>query len=182
MTPPSFDTFFAASAGVAGALIGLLFVAMSVAQRQLTSGDANIAHQVRAAAALTSFVNALAVALFGLVPGIGLRWPAFVVGVTGLSFVVASLLSLLRVRSSHPVPLRDVLFLAGLIAIFGLQLYYALRLISNADDVGAARGIAVLIIVCFFVGIARGWELVGGPSISLRRELTTIARTRRQDH
>jgi MFS family permease len=108
MTPPSFDTFFAASAGVAGALIGLLFVAISVAQERLTAENANPAHRVRASAALTSFGNALAVALFGLVPGIGLRWPAFVVGLLGLLFVAASLLLLFRVRESHPVPPRDV--------------------------------------------------------------------------
>lgn len=167
MTPPSFDTFLAASAGVAGALIGLLFVAISVAQERLTSENANPAHQVRASAAFTSFGNALAVALFGLVPGVGLRGPAFVVGLLGLLFVAASLLSLFGVRESHPVPPRDVLFLAGLVAVFGLQLYYALRLISAAGDVGAARGIAVLVIVCFFIGIARAWELVGGPSIGL---------------
>ena len=88
MTPPSFDTFLAASAGVAGALIGLLFVAISVAQERLTSENANPAHRVRASAALTSFGNALAVGLFGLVPGIGLRGPAFVVGLLGLLFVV----------------------------------------------------------------------------------------------
>lgn len=181
MTPPSFDTFLAASAGVAGALIGLLFVAVSVAQERLTSENADPAHRVRASAALTSFGNALAVALFGLVPGVGLRGPAFVVGVLGLLFVVASLLSLFRVRDSRPVPPSDVLFLAGLVAVFALQLYYALRLISNGADVGAARGIAVLVIVCFFIGIARSWELVGGPSIGLTHELMAIVRARRQD-
>jgi hypothetical protein len=181
MTPPSFETFFAASAGVAGALIGLLFVAISVAQERLTSENANQAHRVRASAALTSFANALAVALFGLVPGVGLRGPALVVGVLGLLFVAASLLMLFRVRKSHPVPPRDVLFLAGLVAVFGLQLYFALRLISTAGDLGAARGIAVLVIVCFLVGIARAWELVGGPAIGLGQELMAIVRARRQD-
>jgi hypothetical protein len=181
MTPPSFDTFLAASAGVAGALIGLLFVAISVAQERLTSEDANPVHRLRASAALTSFGNALAVALFGLVPGVGLRGPAFVVGLLGLLFVAASLLLLLRVRESHRVPPRDVLFLAGLAAVFGLQLYFALRLISTAGDVGAARGVAVLVIVCFFIGIARAWELVGGPSIGLGHELMEIVRTRRED-
>ena len=160
----------------------MLFVAISVAQERLAAENASPAHRVRASAALTAFGNALAVALFGLVPGIGLRGPAFVVGLLGLLFVVASLLLLLRVRASHPVPPRDVLFLAGLVAVFGLQLYYALRLIATAGDVGAARGIAVLIIVCFLIGIARAWELVGGPSIGLGHELMEIVRTRRQDH
>ena len=169
------------TAHVAGAPTGLLSVAVSVAQERLTSENANPVHRVGASAALTSFSNALAVALFGLVPGVGLRWPALVVGLLGLLFVLASLLMLLRVRESHPVPPRDVLFLAGLTALFGLQLYYALRLMSRAGDVGAARGIAVLVIVCFFIGITRSWELVGGPSIGLGHELTEIVRTRRQD-
>jgi hypothetical protein len=182
VTPPSFDTFFAASAGVAGALIGLLFVALSVAQERLTGENANQAHRVRASAALTSFSNALTVALFGLVPGVGLRGPAFVVALAGLLFVGASLLSLRRVRESQPVPPRDTLFLASLFVVFGLQLFYALRLVSNAHDVGAARGIAVLVIVCFLIGIARAWELVGGPSIGLSHELMLTTRARKRDH
>ena len=182
VTPPSFDTFFAASAGVAGALIGLVFVAISVAQPRLTGKDANPAHRVRASAAVTSFSNALTIALFGLVPGVGLRWPGLVVGVLGLLFVTASLLSLRRVRQSQPVPPRDILFLGGLVATFGLQVYFALRLISNARDVGAARGIAVLVIVCFLIGIARSWELVGGPSIGISDELRALARARMRDH
>ena len=182
MTPPSFDTFFAASAGVAGALIGLLFVAISVAQERLTGENANPAHRIRASAALTSFSNALAIALLGLVPGVGLRWPGFVVGLLGLLFVAASLLSLRRVRESQPVPLRDILFLGGLVAAFGLQVFFALRLISNARDVGATRGIAILVIVCFFIGIARAWELVGGPTIGISHELMAIARARVREH
>ncbi len=74
------------------------------------------------------------------------------------------------------------MFLAGLVATFSLQVYFALRLISSARDFGAARGIAVLVIVCFFIGIARAWELVGGPSIGISHELTAVARTRRRDH
>lgn len=181
MTPHSFDTFLAASAGVAGALIGLLFVAVSVAQERLTSKDANPTHRLRAAAALTSFGNALAVALFGLVPGVGLRGPAFVVGLLGLLFVAAALLSLVRARRSHPVPPRDLLFLAGLVVVFGLQLYYALRLIARAGDMGAAQGIAILVIVCFLIGITRAWELVGGPSIGIGRELIALVRAHAQD-
>jgi hypothetical protein len=178
MTPPSFNEFFAASAGVAGALIGLLFVALSVANARSASGGESPVHRVRASAALTSFLNALTVALFALVPGVGIRWPAFVVGVVGVLFVAGSLLSVRRLPGPNAVAPREITFLAGLLATFVVQLYFALRLVSNAGDVGAARGIAVLVIVCFLIGIARSWELVGGPTIAFTGELVALLRAR----
>ncbi len=181
MTPASLQSFFAASASVAGALIGLLFVAISVAHERLTAEDANQAHRVRASAALTSFTNALTISLFALTR-VGIGWPAFVVGVLGLAFVLASLLSLLRARRSQPRALRDALFLVGLVITFGLQLLYGLKVISRANDVSSVDGIAVLVIVCFLIGIARSWELIGGPSIGLGGEIAAIMRTRGDSH
>ncbi len=180
MTPPSLHDFFVACAGVAGALIGLLFVAISVAHERLTAEGADQAHRVRASAALTSFTNAFAISLFGLIPGVGLGVTAFVVSLLGLSFVAASLLSLLRVRRSQPGAPRDTVFLVGLVVTFGLQLYYGLRLMSHGHDAHSAKAIALLVVVCFLIGIARAWELIGGPDIGLAHELTSIARDRSQ--
>lgn len=178
MTPPSLHDFFFASAGVAGALIGLLFVAISVEHERLTAEDADQVHRVRASAALTSFTNAFTISLFALVSGDVLGWTAFVVSLLGLFFVVGSLISFRRVRSLQRVAPREAVFLVGLVVAFGLQLLFALRLISRPGNVGAARGIAVLVIVCFLIGIARAWELIGGPSIGLGHEVTAIVRAR----
>ncbi len=177
--PPGFHELFSASAAVAGALIGLLFVAISVARDRVTDdGLEGQTHRVRASAALTSFVNALTVSLFALVPGTGVGWTAFAVAVVGLLFVLASLLSLLRVARAHLLHLGDAFFLLGLAVTFVLQLFAGLAAAADPHDVGSVRTIAILVIVCFLLGIARAWELIGGPSIGLGHELSAILRAR----
>jgi hypothetical protein len=170
-----FHDFFLAAAGVAGALIGLLFVAVSVAPERLLGEAATQSHRVRASTALTTFTNALSVSLFTLIPGLGAAWTASIVATVGLMFVAGSLISLLRAR---PGELRDAGFLVGVAIVFALQLWFGLQLGADEGDVGALRGVAILVVVCFIVGIARSWELVGGPSIGLRSQLVATLRDR----
>jgi hypothetical protein len=178
MTPDAYHDFFVAAAGVAGALTGLLFVAVSVAPDRLLSLDAAQSNRVRAAAALTSFTNTLAVSLFALVPGIAIGWPAVVVAILGLMFVGGSLLSLRRERRERPGALTDAVHLVGLIVVFVLQLRYGARLIGDERNSGALDAIAILVIVCFLIGISRSWELIGGPEIGLLSELRRAASSR----
>jgi uncharacterized membrane protein YczE len=178
VTPASLHDFFVASAGVAGALIGLLFVAISVEHERLTAEDADQVHRVRAAAALTSFTNAFAISLFALIPFGGLGWTALVVSLLGLFFVIGSSLSIARVGRVRPVARRDAVFLVGLAVALVLQLLFGLRLIVHSYNESAARDIAVLVVVCFLIGIARAWELIGGPSIGLGHEVRQIVRER----
>lgn len=177
MVPDDIHDFFLASAGVAGALIGLLFVAISVSAERLARQEASAQlHRIRAAAALTAFLNALAISLFSLVPGEKIAWTAVAVSIVGLTFVAASLMLLLRLRAVHWGTARDGVFLVGLVAIFIIQLVTGLSLVRQPDDPGAVNTIAILVIACFLVGISRAWELIGGPSIGLTREVTELVR------
>ena len=177
--PEGFHDFLVASGGVAGALIGLLFVAISVAPERLLAADAAPAHRVRASTALTTFSNALTVSLLTLIPGLGAGWTAFVVATVG-----APLRRRLgpRPRPCPPAPrpgeLRDGAFLVGVAVVFVLQLWFGLRLVADDADIGALRGICILVVVCFLVGIARAWELIGGPSFSLGGQLAATLRER----
>jgi hypothetical protein len=182
VTPESLRDFFVASAGVAGALIGLLFVAISVAHERLVSDNAEQSHRVRASAALSSFTNALTISLFALINGVELVWTPVIVGLLGLMFVLASLLSVLRVRDRQPTAPRDTYFLVGLVVTFIVQVAFGIRLVVDSGDTGAARGVAILVVVCFLIGIARSWELIGGPDIGLASELKLLRSQRREEH
>jgi hypothetical protein len=178
-TPDSFHEFFAAAAGVAGALVGLLFVAVSVTMERMEEQGETQIHRVRAATALTAFSNALTVSLFALIPGVNLGYTAFVVGVLGALFVIGALLSMLRLGLRRPGDLRSALFLVGLIVVLVFQLSSGIKLLAHHGNRGAYQTIAILVVACFVIGISRSWELIGGPSIGVTHELFAFGRAHR---
>ena len=143
-------------------VIGLLFVAISVAADRLAreEGAAQL-HRVRAAAALTAFINVLAVSLSSLVPGHKIGPAALVMAIAGLVFVLAALLSLIRLRQVRLGTSHDALFLIGLILVFVFQLIEGADVVAHPRDAGSVNTIAILVIVCALVGVARSWELIG---------------------
>ena len=177
MVPESIRDFFVTSGSAAGALIGLLFVAISVASDRLARAKTGAQlHRIRASAALTAFTNALAVSLFALIPGHKIGPTAAAVAAVGLAFVIGALLSLVRLRQMRWDTLRDALFLTGLAGTFVVQLIEAVEVITQPVDAGAVNTIAVLVIVCFLIGIARAWELIGGPSFAIGQEVSALVR------
>jgi hypothetical protein len=144
VVPADIHEFFEASAGVAGALIGLLFVAISVAGDRLNRSEAPAQlHRIRAAAALAAFTNALTVSLWSLIPTEQIGVPAVVVASGGLLFVAASMLSLIRLHAVRATA-RDATFLVLFLVTFGLQFAAGVDLDVKTNDPSMVENLAVL--------------------------------------
>jgi hypothetical protein len=175
VVPAEIHDFFLGSAGVAGALIGLLFVAISVSGERLARAEAAAQIlRIRAYAALTGFINALTVSLWALIPDDAIGIVAFVMAIIGLLFVAASLISLVRVRYLSWKTARDGFFLVGQAVVFVLQLFYGIQVSGRTSDLGGVEAIAELVVACFLIGISRAWELIGGPSIGFAHEVVAL--------
>jgi hypothetical protein len=176
VVPADIHEFFEASAGVAGALIGLLFVAISVAGDRLNRSEAPAQlHRIRAAAALAAFTNSLTVSLWSLIPTEQIGIPAVVVASAGLLFVAASMLSLIRLHVVRATA-REATFLVLFLITFGLQFAAGVDLDVKTNDPSMVENLAILVYICFLLGIWRSWDLIGGPSIGFRQELTALVR------
>jgi multidrug transporter EmrE-like cation transporter len=175
----SFHDFFSASATTAGALIGLLFVAISVTPGKVTGATARAEHQVTAGAAFTALVNTLVFSLDALLPRSGLSTTAIILGGAGLASTVGLGIVLFREHQDRIRPAQVILLLTPLV-LYGLQLANGIGLGGSPRDVGRISSAGGLCIVFFVYAIARAWQLVGARDTSLLPAVAALAASRLQ--
>jgi hypothetical protein len=165
--------FFVAGAGAAGALIGLLFVAVSVFPERARQSQTQVLFHNRASAALLVFTNALVLSLAALVPGTSVGWWAVWMSGTVIVFVAATIRSILGSgdRRSGRRGSLGVVFALSLIA--GFELYAGIRLVSG--DQTAMSTLCYVLIGDLLVGISRAWQLVGLRDMGLVSSLRILA-------
>jgi hypothetical protein len=166
---------FVAVASAAAALTGLLFVAITVTPRPAGGRPRGVIHQVRSAAALLAFTNALGISLFGLVPDNNAGYPAAGFGIIGTLFTLASVRSILSDAAARAKFLAQVALIAGLLAVFISEIIYGVELHANARNHDALDTIGNLIIASLFIGVARAWEFVGDRDTGIWASIAVLA-------
>jgi hypothetical protein len=169
----AYRELYAAIGTSAAALIGLLFVIITVAERRTPNSLPDVLHRVRASAALLAFSNALAVSLFSLVPGTHVGYPAVVVGVIGVFFSAAATRSLLASPSTEHWRGRHLPLTVWLLVIFAVQLGAGIELLIHPRT-GPLDLISDILVLSMVIGIARAWELVGGRGTGVISSLTSL--------
>lgn len=171
----TYRDLFTAVAASAASLTGLLFVAISVAPRPARGTRRDVIQQVRAAASLLAFTNALIVSLFGLVPGNNVGYPAVALGIIGVLFTAAGLRSIVADPGSRRRVRGQLGLVALLLATFSIELVAGFVVISNGHNTSALDAVSNVLVASLIIGVARAWELVGDRDTGVLSSIAALA-------
>jgi hypothetical protein len=160
MVTGDYRDLFVVIATSAATLIGLLFVALSVSENRIGTRP-RVVRRFRAAASFLAFINALSVALFGLVPGTNVGIPALVLGIIGLLFTAAGVRRTLQFWAGRGVGGQQSVLVVLLLLVFGFEFAFGVVLVINVHDSSALANLGDILIASLLIGIARAWELAG---------------------
>jgi hypothetical protein len=157
VVPHAFTGYFTAAATAAGALIGLLFVAISFRSDTIFGPKSMPGGEALAITAFTGLVNAFFVALLALVPRINIGYGAALMA-------VLSGASLLRLNRRISVQRRTLTFATTLLA-YTAQLVVGLILIAHPRDYNEVETLTYITIASMGVALQRAWALMRGRHI-----------------
>src|SRR5260370_34227122 len=119
MVPEAFHDYFVASTGAGAALVGLLFVAVSIAPERTVMSGAPVERQAVATSAYTALLNAFFLSLVALLPQTNLGSAALVLSLIGLAnhFILGGNLSMHSPRRCISMVRIAASILAGLLIL-----------------------------------------------------------------
>ncbi len=158
MVPEGYSGYFAAGASSAAALVGLLFVAISLRPDSVFGDNAQAGGRALAGSTFTSLINAFFLSFLALIPGIDLGYPAAVLALACL-YQTVRLHRRLNRTEAHPV------LLALSLASFGGELVASIVLVLNPHEQDAMQVLVYLVVASFSVALSRAWALLQGRHI-----------------
>jgi hypothetical protein len=179
VVPISFHDFFTASAGAGAALVGLLFVAISIAPERTVMRSAPLQRQVTASSTFTAMLNAFFISLVALVPGYNLAIIVLVMG--SMAFVNSVTLGwyLLReqrrkIKPGSSTSLASVLLILAGLGLYGYELAQGFQLMLHPNDIALVKVVVGIIVAVYGLGLARAWELLGAQRYNLLARLSAL--------
>lgn len=170
MVPDSFYTFFATSAGAA--LIGLLFVAISITPESIVKEEASPERRATANNTFTALLNAFFISLGALIPGANVGIIIIVFGLLSLSNGLGVNVQLLRTLTKRQQLRRrkligNLVSILAPIGLYGYECFVAVQLILARDHSGLIVNITIILISIYGWGIEQAWEMLGLHRVAL---------------
>jgi hypothetical protein len=157
LVPHDLETYFSVSAALAGTLIGLLFVSITLRYDDIF--NRGYRHRARATSAFITLVDALVISLWALIPSINLGYPAAIAGAAGLAATIR-----LHIGPSGRRDTSTVLFVASVTGM-SAQIALGCLLALSGNDRGYIDGLTYAVFYAVVIGLVRAWQLIQpGPA------------------
>lgn len=181
MVPAQYVPFFTTCATAGAALIGLLFVAVSVAPQRIVTREAPVEQRAFAVSTFTALVNAFFVSLLGLVPAPSLGPTAIIGGIAALVNTAVVGAQVVPRWSHWTSALRGGFLLALSCVVYGVETYQGIVLTRDSHSTTAITALAFLIVCAYAIGLQRAWQLLGGRDAGFLSWLTQGREVREGD-
>lgn len=157
MVPSSYLEFMITAAGAAGAMIGLLFVAVSLRTDTVFGPTAPPKARTLAGSSFTGLVNAFSLALLAIVPKTN-------IGVAMVVMAAACFYSTwaFHLRANRVSPQYWILFLSSLTYLTQFAGGVALLVRPHASWI--VNGLCYVIFASFVIALTRAWDLIQGEA------------------
>ena len=161
MVPSTYDAYLAAVATAAAALIGLLFVAVSVRDDTIFGPHAIPGGEALAITAFTGLVNSFVVSLLGLIPKVNIGYTAVIAAVITI-VTIARLQQRLHARRS---------LLVGAVTLLACAVQFGLGvlLLVNPHDSDQLINLSFIVFVTLILSLQRAWSLLKGKHLASAR-------------
>lgn len=179
MITAEFLPFFTASVAASAALIGLLFVSVSIAPERVFGEQSDAVRMAQALSAFSALANVFFLSMLALVPDI--RFGIVVATVAAPSTLqTLALLRLARKWRSTGILTRGLLLFLASAAIYGYEFAIGIGLIRDPANKGIMINLLLVITGAYAIGLGRAWELLGAPRFGLLGYLWSLLSSRRR--
>src|SRR5258708_15307800 len=128
MVPPEFINFFSVCAAVGATLVGLIFVAVSIAPEHIVMDSAPVERQVVAASSLTALLNSFFLSIVALIPHTSMGLISLILSSLSALSSLNLAWRLLKERQRLLAVVRKLSLIAAALVIYWYEFYAGLRL------------------------------------------------------
>jgi|SRR5579863_7593478 len=156
-----FINYFIATASAGAALIGLLFVSVSIAPHRTVQASAPIEARVMSSSAFTALLNGFFISLAAIMPHWNIGWVVLIVSLMGITNTLSQSWLMLRPWPTWQNVIRRVWLNAVSLGLYLYELVTALQIIFSPTSDVLIFNLGTLLMYIYAIALLRAWELLG---------------------
>jgi hypothetical protein len=161
MVPSDYINFFTTAATTGGALIGLLFVAISLAPERTVLVSAPLEARIVSGGTFTAMLNAFFISLGALLPHTNIGWFAIVWSIIGIVNSLTQARAFLSPWPSWQNVLRRTWLTVLSLCLYIIELVCSVQLLFSPTNETPVFYLGLSVLIIYAIALLRAWELLG---------------------